>query len=152
MPTRNNSFQNIPDPILSPEYMEAQIDRMAEIRDRLIKQRQQVQAEPRQEEHSTTVWDDIREELSGLNDTQKAMLFADEDYKRNDEAIAVIAAQYQLQALMPYVMNDPEGQKLLERQLHLIKAKKDSIIKAEQEEMQAFRVWKAEQLAAKTKK
>lgn len=148
---RNNNYPTqIPDPLLSPEYMETQIERLTEIRDRLARQRQ-IAHQDIAPEPTPTVWDDISTELNSLTDTQRSILFADEDYRSNDEAIAAIAAQYQMQVLMPYVLEDENGKKLLERQLHLIKARKDSIIRAEQEEMQAFRTWKAEQMAAKTK-
>ena len=134
---------DIPDPLLSPEYFDEQIDRMREIRNRIARQ-QTHQDQPQTNQNQKNVWDEIREEIEGLSDTQRRMLFADEDYKRNDEAIAEVAARYQIQVLMPYVLGDQEGKNLLERQLHLIRAKKDSLKQAEEEELEAFRVWREE--------
>lgn len=134
---------DIPDPLLSPEYFDEQIDRMREIRNRIARQ-QTHQDQPQTNQNQKNVWDEIREEIEGLSDTQRRMLFADEDYKRNDVAIAEVAARYQIQVLMPYVLGDQEGKNLLERQLHLIRAKKDSLKQAEEEELEAFRVWREE--------
>lgn len=80
-----------------------------------------------------------------MPDTQKQVLFQDPEYQEADQAVAAIAAKYQLSLLMPYVANDEEGKKALERQLILIKAKKDGIAKREYEELAEFRRWKEQQ-------
>ncbi|MEE0916619.1 MAG: hypothetical protein U0L45_08990, partial [Alistipes sp.] len=94
------------------------------------------------EQTERTVLDDINAEMAELTDSQKEHLFADADYKQLDAAIAQIAAQYQVQLLMPYVLQDKEGKKLLERQLLTIRTKKDDIIAAERAELDEFRKWK----------
>lgn len=133
-----------PDPLLSPEYMDAHIAKMQEIRDEVVaRQQQQQQAQAQmQQPKQRTVLDDIDEELKGLSDSQKRALYGDKDYAKLDEAIAAVAMQYQVQLLMPYVMNDEQGKKLLEKQLLVIRTKKDDIVAAEQAEMEEFRRWK----------
>lgn len=146
MSNRINIFAQ-PDPLLSPEYMDAHIAKMQEIRDEVVARQQQVQAQqPHQPAQNTkTVLDEINEELSSLSTSQKQMLFGDRDYAKLDEAIAQVAAQYQVQLLMPYVLQDKEGKKLLERQLLTIRTKKEDIIAAEEAELDEFRRWKQSQ-------
>lgn len=132
----NFIFQN--DPLLSPEYMDAHIARLQELRDEVVaRQTSAPAAEPER-----TVLDDINAELAELSDSQKERLFADADYKQLDVAIAQIAAQYQAQLLMPYVLQDKEGKKLLERQLLTIRTKRDDIVAMERAELDEFRKWK----------
>lgn len=102
------------------------------------------QPQPQQPQQKS-VWDEISEELNSMPDTQKQVLFQDPEYQEADRAVAAIAAKYQLSLLMPYVANDEEGKKALERQLILIKAKKDGIAKREYEELAEFRRWKEQQ-------
>lgn len=140
----NINIYSQPDPLLSPEYMDAHIAKMQEIRDEVVaRQQQQQQAQAQmQQPKQRTVLDDIDEELKGLSDSQKRALYGDKDYAKLDEAIAAVAMQYQVQLLMPYVMNDEQGKKLLEKQLLVIRTKKDDIVAAEQAEMEEFRRWK----------
>lgn len=138
MPNNINIFSQ-PDPLLSPEYMDAQIAKMQEIREEIVSRQQ---AKPQQATKQKTVMDEINEELANMTDSQKSLLFADKDYAKMDEAIMAIAAQYQVQLLMPYVMGDEQGKKLLEKQLLIIRTKKDDIIAAEQAELEEFRKWK----------
>ena len=94
-----------------------------------------------------TVWDDIRQELDSMTDTQKALLFQDEEYQERDRQIGQIAARYQMSLLMPYVIGDKDGKRALEAQLHVIREKKDDIVRREAAEQEEFRRWKAEQIA-----
>lgn len=138
----NISIFQTPDPLLSPEYMDAHIARLQEIRNEVVARQQNAKAEGVEQKQSSNVWDDINEELSSFSDAQKEMLFADADYKQLDMAIAQVAAQYQVQLLMPYVLQDKEGKKLLEKQLLTIRTKKDDIIASEKAEYDEFRRWK----------
>lgn len=139
----NISIFQTPDPLLSPEYMDAHIARLQEIRNEVVARQQNAKAmESTESQQPTNVWDDINEELSSFSDAQKEMLFADADYKQLDMAIAQVAAQYQVQLLMPYVIQDKEGKKLLEKQLLTIRTKKDDIIASEKAEYDEFRRWK----------
>lgn len=122
--------------MLSPEYMDAQIAKLQEIRNEVVARHSTAKTEER------TVLDDINAEMAELTDSQKEHLYADADYQQLDAAIAQIAAQYQVQLLMPYVLQDKEGKKLLERQLLTIRTKKDDIIAAERAELDEFRKWK----------
>lgn len=137
MPNNIPIYQH-PDPLLSPEYMDAQIAKLQEIRNEVVARHATAKAE----QTERTVLDDINAEMAELTDSQKEHLFADADYKQLDAAIAQIAAQYQVQLLMPYVLQDKEGKKLLERQLLTIRTKKDDIIAAERAELDEFRKWK----------
>lgn len=114
-----------------------------------LKRQQQVRVQvdmPMQNERpQRTVWDDITAELNSMSDSQKQILFADADYQIADRAIAEIASRYQMQILMPYVAADEDGKRMLEQQLHLIKAKKEGIIKREAQELEEFRRWKEQQ-------
>lgn len=140
MPNHINIYSQ-PDPLLSPEYMDAQIAKMQEIREELVaRHKNQPQQTPKASQK--TVVDEINEELANMTESQKSLLFADKDYAKMDEAIATIAAQYQVQLLMPYVMGDEQGKKLLEKQLLIIRTKKDDIIATEQAELEEFRKWK----------
>lgn len=118
--------------------MDAQIAKLQEIRNEVVARHATAKAE----QTERTVLDDINAEMAELTDSQKEHLFADVDYKQLDAAIAQIAAQYQVQLLMPYVLQDKEGKKLLERQLLTIRTKKDDIIAAERAELDEFRKWK----------
>lgn len=139
----NISIFQTPDPLLSPEYMDAHIARLQEIRNEVVARQQNAKVmESTESQQPTNVWDDINEELSSFSDAQKEMLFADADYKQLDMAIAQVAAQYQVQLLMPYVIQDKEGKKLLEKQLLTIRTKKDDIIASEKAEYDEFRRWK----------
>lgn len=135
MPNNIPIYQH-PDPLLSPEYMDAQIAKLQEIRNEVVSRHSTAKTEER------TVLDDINAEMAELTDSQKEHLYADADYQQLDAAIAQIAAQYQVQLLMPYVLQDKEGKKLLERQLLTIRTKKDDIIAAERAELDEFRKWK----------
>lgn len=95
----------------------------------------------------STVWDDIRQELDSMTDTQKALLFQDSEYQEKDRQIGQIAAKYQMSLLMPYVMGDKDGKRALEAQLHVIREKKDEIVRREAAEQEEFRRWKAQQIA-----
>lgn len=139
----NISIFQTPDPLLSPEYMDAHIARLQEIRNEVVARQQNAKVmESTESQQPTNVWDDINEELSSFSDAQKEILFADADYKQLDMAIAQVAAQYQVQLLMPYVIQDKEGKKLLEKQLLTIRTKKDDIIASEKAEYDEFRRWK----------
>lgn len=138
-----NFFGPSQDPLLSPEYMDTQIEKMIEMRDQMRKQQAQAQSQQHQPAQKT-VWDDITEELNSMSDAQKEILFQDDEYRQCDEEIAIVAAKYQMSLLMPYVLEDAEGKKSLERQLCLIRAKKEKIIKQERSEMEEFRRWKEE--------
>lgn len=135
MPNNIPIYQH-PDPLLSPEYMDAQIAKLQEIRNEVVSRHSTAKTEER------TVLDDINAEMAELTDSQKEHLYADADYQQLDTAIAQIAAQYQVQLLMPYVLQDKEGKKLLEKQLLTIRTKKDDIIAAERAEFDEFRKWK----------
>ncbi len=139
----------VSDPLLqdtgSVARLDQQISRMIELRDQM---RQQVQQQGTTENRSPqarrkkTVWDEIREELNDLTDGQKEILFADPEYQQRDAVIANIAAQYQMQLLIPYVLDDEDGRKALEAQLYTIRAKKDQLQAKERAELQEFKAWK----------
>lgn len=128
---------------ISVDKVDQQISRMIELRDQL--RQQQFHQEQPVEQRKKTAWDEIREELNSMTDTQKELLFRDPEYQQRDAAIAAIAAQYQMQVLIPYVLEDEDGRKAIEAQLYTIRAKKDTLQKMEQEEMRQFRAWKEEQ-------
>lgn len=142
----NISIFQTPDPLLSPEYMDAHIARLQELRNEVVARQQSAKAlEGVEPKPSGNVLDDINEELAALSEAQKELLYADADYRQLDMAIAQIAAQYQVQLLMPYVLQDKEGKKLLEKQLLTIRTKKDDIIASEKAEYDEFRRWKESQ-------
>lgn len=133
-----NIFTPAQDPLLSPEYMDTQINKLIELRDQM----KQAQPKAVAKTAAKTVWDEISEELNAMTDAQKDILFRDTDYQQSDKEVAMIAARYQMSLLMPYVVEDAEGKKSLEKQLHIIRAKKDAIIKQEQSEREEFLRWK----------
>lgn len=133
-----NNFNIYADPLLSPEYMDTQINKLIELRDQM----KQAQPKAVAKTAAKTVWDEISEELNAMTDAQKDILFRDTDYQQSDKEVAMIAARYQMSLLMPYVVEDAEGRKSLEKQLHIIRAKKDAIIKQEQSEREEFLRWK----------
>lgn len=139
MSRTNFNFYSSQDPLLDPDYMDQEIDRMIELRDRMRRQQPQAAQAPKDQ---PSVWDEITNELNSMSDTQKAMLMADEEYQHKDQQIAAIAARYQIAVLMPYVMQDEEGRKALEEQLRLIRAKKEFIQVREREELAEFEQWK----------
>ena len=98
----NINVYSQPDPLLSPEYMEAHIAKMQEVRDEMVaRQQAQTRQQPQSSQPQRTVLDDINDELNKLSESQKQMLYADADYAKLDEAIAGVAMQYQVQPLMP---------------------------------------------------
>lgn len=134
-----NIFAPTQDPLLTPEYMDSQIQQLVELRDQMRKAQSKTIAP---KVVNKTVWDEISEELNAMSDSQKDILFRDADYQQSDKEVALIAARYQMSLLMPYVVEDAEGKKSLEKQLHIIRAKKDAIIKQEQTEREEFLRWK----------
>lgn len=134
----NYNFFGAPaDPLLNPETLDRHIKQLEELR-------QQLNQAPKSQAATTpkSVWDEISEELNSMTENQKSVLFRDKEYQQRDAEIGAIAAKYQLQLLMPYVLEDSEGKSALEKQLHLIRAKKDNIIKQERSEMEEFLRWK----------
>ena len=122
------------------EEMQRNLDRMKQEQQRLsIQVDMPAQQQPIQQR---SVWDDITEELNSLNDGQKEILFSDPEYRKNDMEIAQTAAKYQMSLLMPYVLSDKDGKKALETQLYMIRAKKEEIIKQEEQERKEFLKWK----------
>lgn len=134
-----NRFAPTQDPLLTPEYMDTQIQQLVELRDQMRKAQAKTTTP---KVANKTVWDEISEELNAMTDSQKEILFRDADYQQTDKEVAMIAARYQMSLLMPYVVEDAEGKKSLEKQLHIIRAKKDAIIKQEQTEREEFLRWK----------
>lgn len=134
-----NRYAPTQDPLLTPEYMDTQIQQLVELRDQMRKAQNKTAAP---KVATKTVWDEISEELNGMTEAQKEILFRDAEYKQSDNEVALIAARYQMSLLMPYVVEDAEGKKSLEKQLHIIRAKKDAIIKQEQSEREEFLRWK----------
>lgn len=134
-----NIFAPTQDPLLTPEYMDSQIQQLVELRDQMRKAQTKTTTP---KVANKTVWDEISEELNGMSDSQKEILFRDAEYKQSDKEVAMVAARYQMSLLMPYVVEDAEGKKSLEKQLHIIRAKKDAIIKQEQTEREEFLRWK----------
>ena len=134
-----NIFAPTQDPLLTPEYMDSQIQQLVELRDQMRKAQTKTAAP---KVATKNVWDEISEELNGMSDSQKEILFRDADYQQTDKEVAMVAARYQMSLLMPYVVEDAEGKKSLEKQLHIIRAKKDAIIKQEQTEREEFLRWK----------
>lgn len=142
-----NIFAPTQDPLLTPEYMDTQIQQLVELRDQMRKAQNKTTAP---KVATKTVWDEISEELNAMSDSQKEILFRDAEYKQSDNEVAMIAARYQMSLLMPYVVEDAEGKKSLEKQLHIIRAKKDAIIKQEQTEREEFLRWKEKKNNKKT--
>lgn len=148
------------DPLLTPSgsyernSVVADLEQKLEQLKKLERQRVNVQvdmpsyAEQQPAREQTTVWDDIREEMNGMTETQRQMLAQDEEYRDCDMAISAIAAQLQMQMLMPYILQNKEGKRALERQLVTIRTKKEQIIRAEAQEMAEFHRWKNEQMKA----
>lgn len=130
-----NFFGASADPLLNPESIDRHIKQLEDLR-------LQLNQNPQQATTLKSVWDEISEELNSMTETQKGVLFRDKEYQQRDQEIAAIAAKYQLQLLMPYLLKDTEGKSALEKQLHLIRAKKDNIIKQERSEMEEFLRWK----------
>lgn len=132
-----NFFGATADPLLNPETIDRHIKQLEDLRHQLNQN-----PKPQQATTPKSVWDEISDELNSMTETQKGVLFRDKEYQQCDKDIATIAAKYQLQLLMPYVLEDAEGKNALEKQLHLIRAKKDNIIKQERSEMEEFLRWK----------
>lgn len=132
-----NFFGATTDPLLNPETIDRHIKQLEDLR-------HQLNQNPKPQPATTpkSVWDEISDELNSMTESQKIVLFRDKEYQQRDQEIAAIAAKYQLQLLMPYVLEDAEGKSTLEKQLHLIRAKKDNIIKQERSEMEEFLRWK----------
>lgn len=135
-----NFFGASADPLLNPDTIDRHIKQLEDLRHQLNQEQK-----PQSATTPKSVWDEISEELSSMTESQKAVLFRDQEYQQRDQEIAAIAAKFQMQLLMPYVLADAEGKSALEKQLYLIRAKKDSIIKQERSEMEEFLRWKEAQ-------
>lgn len=140
------------DPLLHRNETIQQLEKQLEELKRSQQLRVQVDVPYPTGQNQRTVWDDISDELNGMTESQKGILFSDPEYQQADQMVAAIAAKYQMSLLMPYVAGDEEGKKALERQLLVIKTKKDDIVKRENEELEEFRRWKQQQARQATSK
>jgi len=84
-------------------------------------------------------WEEIDKELASLTDEQKNILFKDEDYLHNDTALQNLVQTYLINSVKDKVANSKEGKALLDKQLLLIKDKKNDIVKQSNKEMELFK-------------
>lgn len=89
--------------------------------------------------NNINLWNNIESEINTLNDEQKKILFKNEDYINLDNQLQLLIQKELINLIKPKILNLKEGKELLEKQLNLIKTKKDTIIKQSNEELETFK-------------
>lgn len=124
------------DPYSNMDDIDLQIKKMEEYKQRIKQLKEYNQSE------QTLLWNSIDKEILPMTMDQKESLYQNPEYKENNNKIQILV-QTELLNLVKYkIENTPEGKKLLEDQLKLVKTLKAGIIEASNREIEVFREFK----------
>lgn len=136
------------DPLLMPTYSNTDYQLAIEKEmARLNAMKQQFAQNIQITQNNKNIWDDIDKEVSSLNNDQKLLLFQDQDYANIERNLQLLVQQELLNLVKDKISNSKEGKELLEKQLEIVKTKKEAIIKQSNQEIELFKQFK---LAAQT--
>lgn len=133
-------------PVNSTEYineLDGQIRALQEMKQQIVgkvnnAQISQVQ-QPQAKQNQQVLWDDINKEVGALTNAQKEILFKDQEYAENDYNIQLLVQQELINLVKLKVQNTEKGKELLEKQLKLIKDKKENIVEESNKEIELFK-------------
>lgn len=121
--------------------LDAQIQQLnnakAQLQSQLTNQNQPIQ--PQSVVQQVNLWDEIDKEVCSLNNDQQAILAKDDVYNNVSTELQMLIQQELINSVRDKVANSPRGKELLEKQLNNIRAKKDSIIKEANKELELFK-------------
>lgn len=86
-----------------------------------------------------SIWDIIDSEIKDLSIDQKERLMSNKDYMNNHNLLSSILDAEFIKFMKPYVENNPEGRRLLEEQLKLVRDLKPKVLAESNEELKQFR-------------
>lgn len=115
--------------------LEAKIAQMQQLKEQLENRVIPNQNIPRQR----ILFDEINTEVSALTKQQKEILFNDKEYAENEYAIQSLIQEELINLVKFKLQSTEKGKQLLEKQLNLVKAKKESIVKESDKELDIFK-------------
>lgn len=95
-----------------------------------------------QQTKEQSLWDKIDSEVEPLTDSQKKVLFSDQEYQQNESAIMELVQAEMLNLVRPRVENSKQGKEILEAQYKLVKSKKNAVIEEANKEVEMFNAFK----------
>lgn len=138
-----NTFNFVQDPLLTSDINRSQdygqtlqerIDYLTRMRDQYTNE-QNIQKK-------TSLWDAIDTEVNKLTEDQQKLLFNHEEYKSNGKILEALIQNAIFNSVKHIVENDENGNKLLQRQLEIIKSNKDSIVAEANKKYELFEKFK----------
>jgi len=100
-----------------------------------------------QSKKEASIWEKIDAEIEPLTDSQKNLLFNDEEYRQNESELMQLIQEEMINIARPYVENSKQGNQILEAQYKLVKEKKNAVIAEANKEVERFNAFK---LASRT--
>lgn len=100
-------------------------------------------SQPANNNNQPLLWDKINQEILPLSDMQKQKLLNDKDYIANETKIQELVQAEVINLVKGRIEHSPYGRELLERQLALVRGKKEGVIQEtnrEMELMERFRI------------
>lgn len=92
-----------------------------------------------QPQSQTPVWDEIDKLTAELSDKEYELIASNPDFAESQQQIMNVLQAVQLRMMRPMVEGTPEGKKVLEEHLHLVKHLKKSASKEVDAELRDFR-------------
>lgn len=100
------------------------------------------QQQPQQKAKEASIWNKIDSEIEPLTDSQKNILFNDEEYMQNEAELMQLIQDEMINIARPYVENSKRGKEILESQYKLVKEKKNAVIAEANKEVERFNAFK----------
>ena len=134
------------DPLLAPtrgnysQYIESELQRVEEEKQRLLAARNSIQQQPTQQlPNAVNLWADIDREITALTPEQQNILANDEVYRNIDAQLQMLIQTELINSVKDKVANSEQGRALLEKQLSNIKDKKARIIEESNKDIELFK-------------
>lgn len=116
------------------EQLDSQIAKLQRMKEKMSAVRNAPSNEPKRD-----LWADIEREISSLTDDQKKILATDDVYIGIEQELNFLIQQELINSVKYKVANTKRGNELLEKHLVNLKAKKESIIKESNKEIELFK-------------
>ena len=138
-----NTFNFVQDPLLQTGFRDS-VDYGEQLQQRidyLTQMKNQYQQVPNAQQKQS-LWDTIDVEVNKLTEDQQKILFNHEEYKNNGKMLEALIQNAIFNSVKHIVENDENGNKLLQRQLEIIKSNKDSIVAEANKKYELFEKFK----------
>lgn len=119
---------------LGLDNIDAQIQKMEELRRKMLENSTQNTASP--------IWDSIDGELNVLSPEQQNILKGNDVYREVNDRLSIMVSNEVLKLVKSKIENSDEGKNLLQRLLEIVKRLKEQVIKDSNMEMDLFRSFK----------